>query len=230
MTLLEVVMAIAILTAMMSLLFYLYRQTVRVRQMAMDRGEALRHRRLVMDRIAGDLRTTLPQPLFESDLARDESEIQLVVARLPGPAVWARAMQSETDAGQIPPEHDLQIIGYKTLVCEDTGLSCGIVRTQQKLVLSQAAEVGVDIREEVITTEYRFLRFSYWNGTDWSPQWQESGLPMAVRVQLGKEPIPEDVSPEEYPYPLVQREIFVPGGSGSMNSSVYRPQTGQVLP
>lgn len=45
---------------------------------------------------------------------------------------------------------------------------------------------------------------------DWQETWTGPGLPQAVEVSLGTEPLPPDVAPEDYPYELFRRVIYLP--------------------
>ncbi|MCD6303547.1 MAG: hypothetical protein J7M21_01125, partial [Planctomycetes bacterium] len=46
----------------------------------------------------------------------------------------------------------------------------------------------------------------------WTDCWQDSSLPLAVEVVIGRQPLPEDVEPQDYPYEVFRRVIYVPAG------------------
>lgn len=50
---------------------------------------------------------------------------------------------------------------------------------------------------------------------DWQETWAGPGLPQAVEVSLGTEPLPPDTAPEDYPYELFRRVIYLPSHPAS---------------
>lgn len=51
---------------------------------------------------------------------------------------------------------------------------------------------------------------------EWQETWTGPGLPQAVEVSLGTEPLPPDTAPEDYPYELFRRVIYLPGHAASV--------------
>ncbi len=178
------------------------------------------------------MRTTLPsRAVFWKD--------ELVNA--PPPAGW-----DEQD-GQWgwEPEHDIQRVEYRLKYYEDEdGVEqvAGLERTSMRTIAAKVAEEREEeagqeeptaqrtgsssgegtgnIRVVFLTEHVKFLRFQYWDGSGWQETWQGSGLPLAVWIELGSEPLPEDMAPDEYPYETVYRIVAIPAG--------YKPAEGTV--
>lgn len=66
--------------------------------------------------------------------------------------------------------------------------------------------------DEPLTDLIRFVRFRYWDGSEWLEDWMWSWLPLGVEVTLGGEPLPDGQGPGTYPYEVFRRVVHVPGG------------------
>ncbi len=85
----------------------------------------------------------------------------------------------------------------------------------------EPSEPGSAIHVTLLTQHVKFLRLSYWDGAAWVDQWDQRDLPSAVMIEMGAQPLPEDLLPEEYPYPTISRVVAIPGG--------YRPVEGTIV-
>ncbi|MFM8358060.1 MAG: hypothetical protein ACKOET_05840, partial [Verrucomicrobiota bacterium] len=65
---------------------------------------------------------------------------------------------------------------------------------------------------EPLTEAIRFVRFRYWDGGGWREGWTNGLPPAGVEVVLGREPLPPESTPEDYPYEQFRRVIVVPAG------------------
>ena len=216
-TLLEVVIAIAMTVGLMSAALAFYQQVVDTRaDFADELGsiQATGVRRAVMDRITDELRTAIKYPFLEIGLSGQAMEMRFMTVALPGPAVWAAGDITDEP---IPPEHDIRWVGYRLRVSEDEdGMEFveGLERTEQKVVSAEAAEEGEEIIGSLIAPQFKFVAFRYWDnaGGEWMESWEGGTLPLAVEILLGAEELPEDIEPQEYPYPTFRRVVYVPGG------------------
>jgi hypothetical protein len=75
-------------------------------------------------------------------------------------------------------------------------------------------------RDFIPNTRLQYARFRFWNGTDWQESWSTAELPAGVEVSLGSDPLPEGLTPEEYPFELYRRIIFLPNQSVRRNPPV----------
>jgi hypothetical protein len=64
--------------------------------------------------------------------------------------------------------------------------------------------------------QLQYLRFRYYDGANWLDSWSAPGLPIGVEVSLGVEPLPSEVSPDDYPFELYRRVIYLPGAAASL--------------
>jgi len=85
----------------------------------------------------------------------------------------------------------------------------GLERTERR---RSAGANGAETAALALTDRLHFIRLSYFDGSRWRDAWNASDLPVAVDIQLGAKPLPEGLRPEEYPYSLFRRTIYLPTG------------------
>ncbi len=219
-TLIETVLAVAMSTALLTALFILQDRARSIRATVMDYTDQAREHRLIMDQMSADLRGAVPFPFFDAGLTTNAEQVQLVTTAVPGPGVWLRA-DSDPRASDVPPEHDLRIVGYQLRSVENEQGQMevvGLERTSQRIVLAETAERGKEIQAQLLSRRYKFLRLAYTDGTmgtdgiSWQSQWDQQSPPVAVEIVLGVEPLPEGTAAEEYPYETFRRVVFIPAG------------------
>ncbi len=71
----------------------------------------------------------------------------------------------------------------------------------------------------MVAEQVRFLRFRYWDGTEWLESWDGMGLPVGVEISLGGPPLPAETVLEEYPDELYRRVVYLPGSAVSAGAS-----------
>ena len=217
-TLIEVVISIALTIGLMGAALGFYRHVVDVRQQftgQLARTQRTAARRMVMDRITGELRSAMVYPFLGLGMSGQAMEMRFVTAAVPHQTAWAA--EGITDA-PVEPEQDLRIVGYRLRYVEDEeGFEVieGLERSVQKTLTAQVVEEGQEVRFALMAPQIKFVRFGYWDNEagEWLPDWEGGDLPMAVEIALGAEPLPEDMEPEEYPYETFRRVVYVPGGS-----------------
>lgn len=74
------------------------------------------------------------------------------------------------------------------------------------------------VRVNLLTEHVKFLNLLYWDGAAWVESWNQGELPPAVMIEMGAEPLPEDLLAEEYPFDKITRVVAIPAG--------YRPSEG----
>lgn len=223
-TLLEVMLAVALSVLVVGAVLALHSYARDVRQGVLADVETVSDIRLAMDRLSGELRSSLGYQFIATGLARESGRVEFVAAALPAPSAWGQT--SLTDPrNNPPPQHDHEIVGYRLRVALDeqgepmldidgNPIVEGLERTSQK-VLVQVAEEGKQVETSLLSTRIRFFRVEYFDpqGTadsHWMDQWPEQNMPPAVRITLGAEPLPLGVEPAEYPYEKFQRVIDIP--------------------
>jgi len=216
-TLLEVTLSITLTIGLMVAALAFYRHVVDVREdfsSQLGSVQTTSARRRVMDKITEELRTAIANPFLQMGLSGQAMEMRFITASLPSMAAWATP---ETTGEPAPPEQDLRMVGYRLRYVEDENgeeVVEGLARTEQRVITAQVAEEGEEIRSALVAPEFKFVSFAYWDneGGEWLETWEENDLPLAVEISLGREPLPEDLEPIEYPYPTFRRTIYVPGG------------------
>ena len=225
-TLLEVVLAITLSIMVMLGLLSLHRQATRIRDGVIDQAERITAERTSMDRLTHELRGAMTYPFLNFGLEGTSRRIQFMTASLPDRGVWA---VRKTTEDPIPPQTDLELVGYRILYHRDGNDECvadGLKRTSQRILAAPTAEEGVQIDATLITPHIKFLFFQYYDGTQWRPDWTEGGLPLAVEVTMGYQHLPEDAEAEEYaemfPDDTFRRVIYLPGSQNSQEGSILR--------
>jgi type II secretory pathway pseudopilin PulG len=225
-TLIEVLLAVGLTMGIVLTALAFYRQIISTREAFEDRlraAEVASARRAVMDRMTDELRSAIAHPFLQMGMVGDANGVQFIIAQLPGQDVWR-----EPDMTDEPPEpqQDLRIVGWRLRVSEDpyTGerYAEGIERTEQKLITAQTVEEGVEVQSTLIARGFGFLSLRYWDNEagQWLTQWDGDDLPMAVRIVLGVEPLPEGVEDdEEYPFETFRRIVYVPAGKTPFGGS-----------
>lgn len=211
MTLLEVVLAIALSVGVMGAAIAFYRQAVEVRRSLEDKMRLVEAQRLVMDRIANELRSAFAHPFLQMGMEGQAGELRFISARLPGPAAWA--IKKSTD-DPIRPEYDLEIVGYRLRfqAAEEGGSDSvvGLERTSQKLLTAPQVEEE-NLETSLVSGAVKFIGLRYWQQGVWLPSWADERLPRAVEITLGASPLPEDTEPQDYPYEAFRRVVYLQG-------------------
>ena len=223
-TLLEMVLAITLSISLLAGLMTLHHHATTVRNQLTAETEMIISERIIMDRMTNELRGTMLYPFLGFGLEGSDEKIQLMTATLPGPAAWA--VRKSTD-DPIPPETDLMLVGYQLRSYEnDDGetVVAGIERSSQKILASPTVREGQEVSTVLLTPHIRFLQFEYFDGEQWTNEWQERGLPMAVKIIMGVVPLTEDIEPEDYieKYDTFQRVVYVPSGENSRQGPTLR--------
>ena len=190
----------------------------------MDDVQKASSQRLVMERLTDELRGAMVYPFLQIGIQGQIDQVRFLTASLPGPAVWTPPDVTENP---LPAEQDLQFVGYRLrtlkddngdVVFDDQGqpVILGLERTCQKQFVQTATE-GKEITVAFLSPHVKFLYFRFWDGAAWTESWSGSDLPLAVEINLGAEQLPAGVMPDQYPYELQQRLVYVPGGKKALS-------------
>jgi len=230
-----VFLAIGIATGIMVVAMHFYSQSYHLRGQLIDEAERLSAVRLVMERIASDLHAAFEQPQVGFTGSTDSMEFvstRMSVGSGAGSAAGARMVAPSTDLRRV--------YYYLTAALAGTNfMITGLDRTEESLVArpSPARSTGSALSSTTTTSDaslvapgpavgatnatalpsepmaeaIRFARFRFWDGTAWLEAWDSPGLPMAVEISLGLEPLPENDLPDAYPYELFRRIVVLPG-------------------
>jgi type II secretory pathway component PulJ len=221
-TLLEAVLALTLAVGIVGGMMALYQQAVSLRQKVNNQTEILTSERILMDRMTQEMRSAVVYPFLGFGMEGAADSAAFITTTVPGPAAWVVRKGTE-DA--LPPETDLQLVTYRMRTYEDDyGMLqvSGIERSCQKILSSPTAQEGAEISTVLLTPYIQHLQFQFFDGTTWTNVWRDKGLPLAVEITMGFEPLPEDTEPQDYPYPVFRRIVHLPGATTSLQGPIIR--------
>ena len=224
-TLLEVVLAICIAIGLLLVAMTFYQQSTSLRGQLIDEAERLAAVRQVMDRLAADLRVAPKHDRV--GFTGDSNSLRFATTALP---LAVGGLQT-----------DLRRVAYRaTYAGEGTNFAVsGLVRTEEPAVdfISSALAPALSTTSgdpnapaasdpaaptttaalaapaaEPLTETVRYLSFRFWDGTAWRESWSGVAPPPGVEVTLGFEPLPPDLTLDQYPGEVFRRVIFLPAG------------------
>ncbi len=230
-TLLEVVLAIVIAVGLLTAVLLFYRQAATLRGDILGRTEELSAVRLVMDRIASELRT-LPASAGEGArlLQGDSHSLRIVRVAVPSRTSWrggslGRVAAAETDLLEVVYSLSSEtnapgILREERAHTRKAAVSTLLVADPENL----STNLAVNASAPPLTETIRHLRFRYFDGSGWSDSWERTSPPLGVEISLGLEPSPEQdfvagnadeqMPPEEYPFEVYRRVVAIPTASG----------------
>ena len=233
-TFIEILLAIMLVLGLFGSALWFYRHIGEVRNDVSEEMRKIVAQRLVMDRITKELRSSQVAAFINVGVEGQTDHVTFVTTALPGKAAWV--VQDVADA-PLPPEQDIRLVSYGLrYVEEDDGLTyiAGLEAKIQKLLTAQVIEeegaeataggddsFGVEqgstsdsamgTNHSALLSPYiQFVRFRYWDGTEWLDEWLDQGLPLAIEVAIGEEPMPEGVEPAQYEFDLARRIVALP--------------------
>ena len=222
-TLIEVVLAILIALSILLVMMFFYSQAAELRNQLLRETDRLSAIRLVMERLTSDLRCARSDFAQGIGLKGDATSVSFLSTAVLSSAAW-----NTDEAGRVArAESDLRRISYRaTTRLEETNvLITGLTRDEQPMVKPRATqdifadaldplfwEDAAPAPEEPLTEAIRFVRFRYWDGSAWQAVWDSEDLPRGVEVSFGGELLPEDLTPDEYPFEVFRRIVYLPMG------------------
>ena len=225
-TLLEVVLAVALVVLLSGVVYLIYDHALGVRATLHRQATTALAQRRILDMMTADLTSALPFSTLQMGLEGQTDSLQFARTMLPSRAVFAAepfggglGAPGGSGEGQdrpvVEPQADVELVGYRLRLEEDEEGQMqvvGLERTTQRTVLATTAEEGQEIQAVLLSEAVKFLRVQYWDGQAWVESWSGRSLPAAVRIDLGLEPLGEEESPEEYPHETMWRVIALPTG------------------
>jgi type II secretory pathway pseudopilin PulG len=224
-TLIEVILAIGLATALLLVALTFYQQAANLRTQILRASQDLSAIRLTLDQIAFDLRAATPVPSVSFIGGPNSVEF----ARMAPPS------NKPHSTNGIFAAPSLQRLTINALVSQNgTNLSVrGLARTESPLFrppspdslqstnslpappsnpASTATNSPPEPQNRPFTEAIHFLNFRYWNGSSWQDSWFASAPPPGIEITLGADPIPDDATPENYPYERFRRVVLIPSG------------------
>jgi hypothetical protein len=204
-TLLEVIIAIALIALLVSALLTFYWQTLALR----DASEKLHDRtaivRQMLGQIAGDLRAAVPAERVNFPVTRfigERRKVTFVTTWQRGDSDDAFRLFRESEERDRPlPRQDVREVTYELWVDpeeqteEGDPVVGGILRTERRLLSPTETEEDVPegevlahIQRHLWSHELGYLEFRYFDGVQWHAQWEVAEgnpLPHLVQVTVG---------------------------------------------
>jgi prepilin-type N-terminal cleavage/methylation domain-containing protein len=217
-TLVEVLLAVGILSGLLVVVLYFYQQATQLRTELLLDTERSSSARLLMERLTTELRAARAHTFYAVPLVGGATWLQFITTDLPSQTAWAGEHLGRVSR----PETDLKLVSYRKEVSrEDTNL-VGLARSEEPLVEFRTPGVNESAvvlpssetnkpNSVVVTEAFHFVRFRYWDGHAWTESWNGTILPGAVEVMLGSEPPPAETEPGEYAGEVFRRVIYLPG-------------------
>jgi prepilin-type N-terminal cleavage/methylation domain-containing protein len=180
-TLLEILLALSVLSVILLLLLAAFTGAARVRETLSSRAREFRQIRLVLDRVGTDLMGAF------ATSAREESALSVhedQLSGIPAATLTFTAFQlPDGDSGHPPAE--IVKIRYFPRIGSD-GVTLELHREQSDLPF---IENKIPLRESTVAEGLRGFRVELYNGTTWVKEWPAGGsskakLPMKAAVTL----------------------------------------------
>ncbi len=245
-TLIEVLLAVSLSILILGSSLAFYSQALRHRRVITTEVTILTSERQAMERITEDLRGAMEYPFIKMGIKGETDSLEFISTTIPGPAVWSELAATDNPP---PPEHDLHRVRFRLAMGDDPETDeekiVGLERVTRKIIVSEIMieeeedlfgdETEVEPEEEEIDSEdatikrtllssdIKHLAFRYWLDGDWVDTYDDSVLPAAVEVTLGKQPLQEGQLPEDYIYHVYKRVIYIPASGGSGAFKVESP-------
>ncbi len=211
-TLLEVILAMVLLAGLMLTLFAFHLEAKDVRRRVGELASEVTGEQLVMERMAGELRSACTFPFLSGALQGAGDSVRFLCSQVPSARVW---LEDAPDRPAPAREVDVRIVSYRLRIPRDEQgaplrdeegnvIVQGLERTSQSMLTAPRVEEGEvlgDVQQvEVgfLTPHVKFLALEYYTGDAWVKSWQGEDLPRAVRVTLGRSPLPEGMAVEDY--------------------------------
>jgi len=220
-TLIEVLLAIVIVTGLLVVALYFYQQAAQLRTDLQEQTERISAARLLMDRLTTELRCARRHSYFEVPLVGQRSSIQFITTSLPSRAAWAGEAYGRISR----PETDLKFVSYKIAAGAEGTNAVGLTRSEEPLVVKREVPTATATLPEgrtngaagmLMTEQLKALQFRYWNGSAWEDSWNDTRLPQAVEITLSAEPLPDPAEPAGEPAPtedVFRRVVYLPGSA-----------------
>ena len=228
-TLIEVVLAMAIAVGILAVVLFFYRQSELLRNQLLAETSRISAARLVLERLTFELGTAVPGSDSQTGLTGGSDTLQFCRLDWPGPAAWTNRL----DSTNAQPWSPLRRVTYALVQDTNSARLSGIARSEQaggeRSLASESVLGGTNgpASGSMPVDQLGFLRFRYWSGTIWTDAWSSPNLPAGVEVSVGAEPLPIELIPEEYPFELFRRVVFIPRHGSQAASANSGPTDGK---
>lgn len=236
-TLVEVILAIGIVVVLLIVALLFYRQAADLRNQILAESERCSTIRLLLDRLAADLREAMPNAESGHDFLGDPDSLSFVRPSLAQPrteaagAAGLSGIVRITYAAVLGSERtNRAVIGFDRSegpprqVRPALSLADSTNASLTRVVVPAALDLAItNTPAEPLTELIHYVRFRYWDGAAWVSGWANAAPPPGVEIILATDPAAEtDVEPlesdtevanaGEYPLGAFRRVVFLPAG------------------
>ena len=230
-TLIEVLLAIGLATALLLVALSFYQQAANLRTQILQASQNLAALRLTLDLLSNDLRSALPN----SPIPFIGGPSSIEFARL-SPPTLGRASTNPPSAFQklaLTPLFDSSStnLSVQALLLSISPITPAITPTFSNPSLSNSPPESDSLpnfsasllpdppdpsqvapSNSPAQLPVRFLHLRYWNGFAWQDSWFAPAPPRGVEITLGLDPLPDDLTPDKYPFDAFRRVVLIPAG------------------
>ena len=242
-TLVEVVLAILIISGIMTVLLYFYHRAAMVRQAALQEAEFLSTTRMFLEQLSSELRTARVVEDQFIGLEGNSNSLTFICTSVPQMARW---ITSTNELVTLPPTTDLKRVTYQLIGGTNLMQPRGLDR-REELLLGSAFTSGTNATEFVevadtnavesadasatnlvtrplpLTDKIQHLQFRYWQGTNWVESWSGLNLPLGIEVVVAKDAMPTEGLIEGEEFEVFRRVIYLPNSDHPENAVAIEP-------
>ena len=242
-TLVEVVLAILIISGIMTVLLYFYHRAAMVRQAALQEAEFLSTTRMFMEQLSSELRTARVVEDQFIGLEGNSNSLTFICTSVPQMARW---ITSTNESVTLPPTTDLKRVSYQLIGGTNLTQPRGLDRREELLLggaftsgtnatefvevadtnaieSADAGATNIVVRRLPLTDKIQHLQFRYWQGTNWLESWSGLDLPAGIEVIVAKDAMPAEGLTEGDVFEIFRRVIFLPNSDHPDNVVVREP-------
>ena len=225
-TLLEVIISISLTIMLCGAVYSLHYYALIKREDRRAANDVVFAQRRILDLLANEVQSAMVYPMLSVGMTGQPDQISFMQHVVPPNSVFYEPSATEGPSivsgveadSAYQPQHDVQLVGFRLNEYEDEDGELqigGLERTCQRTLAAQVAEEGQNIEVSFLTKHVKFLNLTYFDGRQWIDTWNSGDLPLAVRIEIGAEPLDEEMTPEEYPHETAWRVVMIPAGGAS---------------
>ena len=225
-TLVEIILAIGLATGLLVIAITFYHQASEMRGHILTEAERVTTVRLVLDRLANDLRAAQPTAASGNEFTGDETSMSFVkCAWTVLPANPTNGTSETTDLLRVSLTTLYATNGTQVVVQgldrTETPLSLSLALSASDTVtnnatnsldLSSFSDTATNLVTDPFAGLVRYVRFRYWDGGNWQSAWNNSNPPPGVEIILATDRLADDAEPDTFPPEPFRRVVFLPAG------------------
>ncbi len=229
-------LAIGIAAGILMVVLFFYRQSEALRTDLLEETSRIAAARLIMERLSLELSAARRCESFQQGLSGGSDNLRFVRLDFPLLSSWT----NQTNLVSAPAPAPFRLVSYSLVQSTNGGSGSGLVRSEESLsrrttpvVLTNEDDASAGGGNSAPTNglaieQLQFLRFRYYDGTNWLEAWSAPDLPVGIEVSLGVEPLPPELTADDYPFEVYRRVIYLPNhaAAGTLAQAVAGAKEG----